>query len=73
MSFVTAACCVQTYDPVLSWAQSAIGTTFTVSDSIFGTTQADNTIQAVQNFLEGERGLQHCRMPTFQTPPLLIL
>ena len=45
---------LQAYDPVLTWAQTAMQTSFTVSDSIFGTAQDEAAVQAVQAFLEGE-------------------
>jgi chaperone required for assembly of F1-ATPase len=42
------------FDPLLDWVQQELGWKLHTSDSIFGTTQADATVAAVQQYLEGE-------------------
>lgn len=44
------------FDPLLQWAQQELGWQLQTSDSIFGTTQSDATVAAVQQYLEGESG-----------------
>lgn len=43
------------FDPLLAWVRQELGWQLHSSQSIFGTTQPDATVAAVQQYLEGER------------------
>lgn len=49
------------FDPLLQWAQQRLGWQLVTSHSIFGSTQPDTTVAAVQSWLQGERS---CVMPS---------
>ncbi len=44
---------VQVYDPIVEWASKALQTEITISDSIFGSEQPEEAIEAVRCYLEG--------------------
>lgn len=44
---------MQTYNPVLAWANQHFDVKFAVSNSIFGAIQQPETHQAVKQYLEG--------------------
>lgn len=48
---------MQLCDPLVSWASSEFGTTFTTGDSIFGVQQPAEVEVAVEQFLIGIIGL----------------
>ncbi|EIE21711.1 ATP12-domain-containing protein, partial [Coccomyxa subellipsoidea C-169] len=43
----------QVYDPIVEWASKALQTEITISDSIFGSEQPEEAIEAVRCYLEG--------------------
>lgn len=51
---------VQTYNPVLTWANQQFDVKFLVSDSIFGAAQQRETHVAIMRYLEGRQLIPLC-------------
>lgn len=45
------------FDPLLAWVWQELGWDLHTSSSIYGTTQSDTAVAAVQQYLEGERSI----------------